>query len=132
MEDTMKFEIRITHERVDVLRVPEGSVGIVLLDRVRAETRVPLLALDRVQGRIEAMRRNSIWMEVSEETARDSGLFKHKSEITVLRREVLPPEDYVCLKLDITRDAETGEIEEAGFFYEVDEALILADWIAAG
>ena len=122
----MEFEIRITHERTTMLRAPEGKVGVMLLDRAREETGVPLLALERVHSEIPAFRRNSIWL------ARASGLFKFTDEILVLRREVLPAEDYIHLRLEIARDNETGEIKSAGFIYEVDEALILADWIAAG
>lgn len=111
--------------------VDQAKLGLDMLDRAREETDVPLLAPDKVSGVVDAAVAWSKKIEITEEEARKSGLFRKTHEV-VVQVPVESLNRYMGIVPRVHRDLGTGAVIKITWDWEFDSQKILADWASCG
>ncbi len=126
----MNFTIRFVGKEKHALYVDSKQVGIEQLDAARIVTGVPNLSPNLVSSYVD-YRHESPYINVSEDVARQSGLFQESCNITV-QVDACQLNKYAFLYPTIHKNNETGEITKVYFKQEISEPQLIIDWIKAG
>ena len=110
--------------------LPSEQVGLERVDQAREKAGVPKLSPTLVSGEIPAFR-GYPQMEISEQVARDSGLFMKMNFITV-RVPIRSMNEFTDIQSEVEMDPTTGGILTVWWERTVNEARILTAWQAAG
>jgi hypothetical protein len=130
VEFTVKFVPVLNY--MAVISLPARPVGLGLVDEARYETNVPDLELERISCETNAARRGTYDIRVAEQFARShADLFAETHTVVVqVPSQWLNKYHYLQTKFQESRT--TGEVCDAVFVVEIDDASILYEWEVAG
>ena len=127
----MKFTIKFRgNDGGSAIAMGSKKLGLAWVDQARKEAELPDLELGRIQQELWTDSSNST-IFISEELARQSGLFQDFGEVivTVPRKSL---NRFLRIEADVDKDPETGEIKLVKPRHQLDTQAVAEAWITAG
>ena len=116
----MKFYIKLKclYNHYSPVSLPSTEVGLKLVDTAREKSGVPKLSLDKINHYIPSYKPLSFEISISEEEARDSGLYADCHTQNILTEDAFLNE-FVEVKYEISTNNETGEVIKCNPYFEL-------------
>lgn len=126
-----KLRIKVSNSTGSLVNVKGESVGLDFVDRVRKETGVTELPIEKIHQYYAGWCRSSVDIIVPEEIARKSKLFQERSIISISAAKG-SLDRFLVLEYYVERRQTNGEILNVEPTMELDQELLTDSWMQDG